>query len=219
MSENENNKNTTEFKISLPLLEKGLDALKGFLEKAIGPSATELGLMFGDGLKIRRTRNMIKNLEKVSALAEKYNIKLKQINLKALFPYLEGVSLEEDDTLQDMWANLFLNYVDSEIKMLTTVYPDILKHLSTREAEILKHMYVNGGKLRVGTRNFVGNFIVEYEDLQNLERLRLIEPESNFSLYGGSSDPKIEELEPIVFYTTSFGDGFIKSCMPRERDK
>lgn len=75
-----------------------------------------------------------------------------------------------------------------------------------------------GGKLRVGTRNFVGNFIVEYEDLQNLERLRLIEPEGNFSLYGESSAPKIEELEPIVFYTTSFGDG-LSSHVYQERDK
>lgn len=159
---------------------------------------------------------MLKNLEKVRVLSEKYNAKIKQIDLKALFPYLEGVSLEEDDTLQDMWANLFLNYIDADQKMLSTVYPDILKHLSTKEAGILKYMHENSGILSVGPKASSNKLIVDDKELQNLERLRLIEPQGNFSLVGDMSDPIIEEAAPNFYYTTAFGDDFISSCLPRD---
>ena len=119
----------SELNIKSTTLEKGLDLIKSFLEKAIGPTAEEFGLAISDNLKIRRFKNQIKNLEKAKQIAQKNNVSIKQINLKALIlPYLEGVALEEDETLQDMWANLFVNYIDTTNKNLTmTVFPEYSK--------------------------------------------------------------------------------------------
>jgi hypothetical protein len=49
-------------------------------------------------------------LNKAKEITEKENIDIKQINLKAFAPLLEGAALEADETLQDMYANLLVNY-------------------------------------------------------------------------------------------------------------
>lgn len=113
---------TTELKITIPFIEAGIDMLKDFVTRVFGSTADELGSMMSDTLKVRRLGNIFKNVEKVRRLAKKHNVKVKPATLKALYSYLEGVSLEEDPILQDMWANLFLNYIDTDANLSTIVY-------------------------------------------------------------------------------------------------
>lgn len=201
-----------EFNLKSSTIEKGLGLIKGFLDKAIGPTVEELGQGMSDNLKMRRFTNQIKNLGKAKKIAEEHNVSIKQINLKALFPYLEGVALEEDETLQDMWANLFVNYIDAEKKLTLTVFPDILKHLSSNEVKMLTFMYNNFRRIKKSLRNNeTKDFPSEYtlEEMGNLARLGLIREESNFSMYDGD---KIEELMPENYYLTEFGEAFLKAC-------
>ncbi len=193
-------------------IEKGLDLIKGFLDKAIGPTVEEFGQGMSDNLKMRRLTNQLKNLEKAKKIAEEHNVSIKQINLKALFPYLEGAALEEDETLQDMWANLFVNYIDTAKKLTLTVFPDILKHLSSNEVKMLTFMNTNFGRIKkTRWNNETKDFPSEYtlEEMGNLARLGLIREESNFSMYDGD---KIEELMPENYYLTELGDAFLKAC-------
>ena len=193
-------------------IEKGLDLIKGFLDKAIGPTVEEFGLGISDNLKMRRLSNQIKNLERAKKIAEEHNISIKQINFKALFPYLEGAALEEEDTLQDMWANLFVNYIDTEKKLSMTVFPDILKHLSSNEVKMLSFMNTNFGRIKKSRwNNDTKDFPSEYslEEMGNLARLGLIREESNFSMYDGD---KIEELVAENYYLTELGNSFLKAC-------
>ncbi|KQN32358.1 hypothetical protein ASE92_17275 [Pedobacter sp. Leaf41] len=83
----------------------------GILTKLIGPAAEEWGGIISDNLKPRRLKNQIRNLKKVQQIVQDEGLKLRNVNLKVLFPYLENVSLEEDESLQNMWANLFTNYL------------------------------------------------------------------------------------------------------------
>ena len=94
-------------------------------------------------MRLRRLKNQLKVLEKAKEMAEVMKIDIKQINLKALFPLLEGIAVEEDETLQDMWANLFVNYIDSKRNLTINVYPEVLKQLSTNEVTILKYIEVH----------------------------------------------------------------------------
>jgi hypothetical protein len=202
----------SDINIKSSTIEKGLDLLKGFLDKAIGPTAEEFGLAMSDNLKMRRLKNQLKNLEKAKKIAEEHNIRIKQINLKALFPYLEGVALEEDENLQDMWANLFVNYIDSDRNLTMTVFPDILKHLSSNEVKMLTFMNGNSGRIKKSHWNKETiDFPSEYtlEEMGNLARLGLIREESNFSLYDGD---KIEELKPENYYLTELGEALLKAC-------
>ncbi len=203
-----------ELNIKSSTIEKGLDLVKSFLEKAIGPSAEEFGLALSDNLKLRRLKNQLNNLAKAKKIAEEHNVSVKQINLKALFPYLEGVSLEEDTEIQDMWANLFVNYIDSEKNLTMTVFPDILKHLSSNEVKMLTFMSTNQSRIKK-SRYYFGNdtkdFPGEYslEEMGNLSRLGLIREEGNFGLYDGN---KIEELNPENYYLTELGDALLMAC-------
>jgi len=201
-----------DINIKSSTIEKGLDLVKEFLDKAIGPSVEEFGQSISDNLKMRRLGNQLKNLEKAKNIAEKYNVSIKQINLKALFTYLEGVALEEDESLQEMWANLFVNYIDTNKKLTLTVFPDILKHLSSNEVKMLSFMSTNYRRIKKIQWN---NEIIDYpshytlEEMGNLARLGLIREESNFSLYDGAN---IEELKPENYYLTELGEAFLKAC-------
>jgi len=201
-----------ELNIKSSTIEQAIDLLKGFLDKAIGPAVDEWGAMLADNVKLRRFKNQIRNLEKAKKIAEERKISIRQINLKALVPYLEGVSMEEDETLQEMWANLFVNYLDSEKNLTINVYPDILKQLSTNEVVILKFMEENDKRLLMNLRTQTGkNYFGKYslEELGNLDRLGLIREEPNYSFYDGH---KFEELQPEKFYLTEFAEAFLNAC-------
>lgn len=136
-----------------------LDIVKGFIEKAIGPTMEEIGLQLSDGIKMRRLRNQLNNLARAEQIAKEQNVKLSRINLKALFPYLEGVALEEDCELQEMWANLFVNYIDSNKNLTMHVFPGILGQLSTNEVKMIAFMGNNGKRLKPGKWNLeIGDF-------------------------------------------------------------
>lgn len=201
-----------ELNLKSSTIEKGLDLVKGFLGKAIGPAAEEFGLGLADNLKLRRFKNQLENFEKAKKIAELHQVNIKQINLKALVPYLDGVSMEEDETLQEMWANLFVNYIDSDKNLTMTVFPDILKHLSSNEVNMLVFMGKNRGRIK---KRSWSNDLIDYpakfslEEMGNLHRLGLIREESNFSLYNGD---KIEELAPENYFLTELGYALLEAC-------
>ena len=209
----------SELNIKSTTIDKSLDMAKGFLQKLIGPSIDELGLLFSDNVKLWRLKNQIRNLEKVKKIVEEEKINIKQVNLKVIMPYLEGVSLEDDETLQDLWANLFANYIDTSRNLTINVYPNILKQLSTNEVTILRFLHSNGNKLTF--KGLWKNVEIQfsYEELANLERLGLIKETLEISQYGGNPDESsgqwkwnFEELSSGEFYITDFGFEFLNAC-------
>ncbi|MFN8231157.1 MAG: Abi-alpha family protein [Bacteroidia bacterium] len=207
-----------DLNIKSTTIEKGLDLAKDFLSKLLGQSVEEMGLLFADKVKIWRLKNQIRNLEKVRAIVEKENLDLKQINLKVLVPYLDGVSLEEDEQLQDMWANLFVNYIDKNKLLQTHVYPSILQQLSTDEVKILEHFILNIEiKVKGSKTHETWKPDINETQLSNIIRLGLIEPrvvvgskmEIGFDTY------PLDKAE--VYRITRFGEDFYYACK-RKKD-
>lgn len=206
-----------DLNIKSTTIEKGLDLAKDFLSKLLGQSVEEMGLLFADKVKIWRLKNQIRNLEKVRAIVDKENLDLKQINLKVLVPYLDGVSLEEDEKLQDMWANLFVNYIDKNKTLQTHVYPSILQQLSTDEVKILEHFILNIEiKVNEGKTHETWKPDINETQLSNIIRLGLIEPRvvvgSKMTL--GFDTYPLDRAE--VYRITRFGEDFYYAC---KRDK
>lgn len=202
-----------EINIKSTTIEKSLELAKEFLGKLVGPSVEEMGLLFGDNVKLWRLKNQTRNFEKVKKIANKRGIELKKINLKVLIPYLEGVSLEESEFLQDKWANLMTNYLDSEKNLTITVYPSILSQLSTNEVKILDFLN-SRHNLNIGLINEQRKTKdVEYNfaEIANLERLGLIREIINISKFG-DGERDYEEQSSDEFYLTSFGSDFVKAC-------
>lgn len=124
---------SNEFNIKSSTVEIGLELAKEFLGKLITPAVEETGLLIKDQVTFWRFKNQVKILNKAERYCEKHNIKPKKISFKLLTPLLENSSLEEEEVLQDKWAILLSNLVDSEQNVENHVFPYILGQISKKE--------------------------------------------------------------------------------------
>jgi Abortive infection alpha len=216
--------------IETKALDETVKSAKTILGKLFGPAADEFGMQLADNMRVRRLRNQLKCLEKVQAIVEKEGVTMKQIDFKALFPLMEGTALEEDDDLQNMWANLFTNYIDAAKLLGTHVYPDILRQLSSDEVQTLKTMMGNRERIFVRPRNVLmgtpNEPWVYLDQITNLLRLGIVEdvPEfkNNVSRVRGSRQSKIEQNNRGLlnisktssrhYKVSEFGLQFIAAC-------
>ncbi|AZA60206.1 Abi-alpha family protein [Chryseobacterium indoltheticum] len=132
-----------EFDLKSSTLDKGLEIAKDFVDKLIMPTVEETGLFLKDHLTMWRFSNQLKMLNKAKNLCEKHNIKTKKISLKVLVPLLEYATLEEDDSMQEKWAILLTNLIDSQQNIENHVFPYILSQLSSNEFYPMEKVYEN----------------------------------------------------------------------------
>ena len=195
-------------------LEEASKTAGNLLARLLGPSADTIGLMWQNNLSTRRLGNAIRNLKKVNAIIEREGLNIKDPKLKVLMPYLDGISLEENETLQDMWANLFVNYIDASKNLTVTVYPAILAQLSTDDIKILYDMDENNGKVDVRKKEDDS----EYSDeaVANLVRLGLIEQDIILRYDGGRpgsyNGGEVDQDFSSNYLQTDFGFYFTKAC-------
>lgn len=119
--------------ITSTALEKGIDLAKDFLDKLVMPAVEETGLLIKDKVTFWKFKNQVKVLNKAKEYCEKNGIEPKTISFKLLVPLIESSGLEEDELLQDKWALLLSNMVDSEQNIENHVFPYILGQLSVNE--------------------------------------------------------------------------------------
>lgn len=120
---------------------KGIDFLEAsgvssLIKKTLGSLENRIDCM--------EFENQIKTVEKIIRKLDsiEYPYTLKPIELKLAKPFLEAVSLETDDYLQDLWSNLLINSSIEETGIeLNRIYIDILKRLSQYETKILLKIY------------------------------------------------------------------------------
>jgi hypothetical protein len=201
----------TKIDVSSTMLEKGIDLIKGFVEKLAGGTMEETGLLFAEKIRLRRLKNQIEILKKAQKIAKEANINIKQINLKVLVPLLENCSLEEEESIQDMWANLIANYADSNKTYHSAIYPFILSQLSSDEVKQIEEIY--GYKVEGTTQQFK----LDKEGINNLVRLGILEkgnPKITFHPrnFLFNKHDKIEVDETPAYKMTSLGRKFYECC-------
>lgn len=125
--------------VSSKIGEQVVDIAKNFVDSLIMPAIEETGLLIKDKVTLWRFNNQIKMLNKAKQICEKNNIDPKTISLKLLCPLLDYAGLEEDDYLQDKWAHLLANMVDSEQNIDNHVFPYLLSQISTTEFTFLEN--------------------------------------------------------------------------------
>lgn len=130
MSDDVNIKSTT--------IEKGIELIKDFAEKLIGPTFEEVGLLISDNIKYYRFKNQISILTKAKKYVKEKNIDIKHIPIKILVPLLENASLEEDDHLQNKWAFMIGNLADSNQNFQNQIFPYLLTQISLNEFQQLE---------------------------------------------------------------------------------
>lgn len=139
-----------DFNIKSSTIEKGLELAKDFLDKLVMPAVEETGLLIKEKVTYWKFKNQVKILNKAKDYCEKHGIEPKTVSFKLLVPLIETSSLEEDELLQDKWAVLLGNLVDSDQNIENHVFPYILGQISTNEFLVLEKV-VKDKKERIKT--------------------------------------------------------------------
>jgi len=104
-----------------------------------------------------------------------------------LYEILDGASLEEDDTLQDVWANLLANAADSRDQVLVrTAFPQILRQISREEALYFDEMFEINRKIK--------GYVPRIYATAPEEELELYIPKS-----GKKEEPPGPKLDPVSY--------------------
>lgn len=108
--------------------------------------ANELGNYIADKIRFLRFRSLLNVLKKAEQLCDEQGTKLKAPAIKFLVPFAEAASLEDedDDDIQNLWANLLKSSTDLEIGD-SLMFVSFLKRIGGREVELLKEL-IEGGR-------------------------------------------------------------------------
>jgi hypothetical protein len=88
------------------VVEKVADPVVGLLQKIAGPAAEEIGLTLKDAVHVYRVRRAYRLAEKFAAFCNRTGVQPRQVPLRILLPILDAASVEDDETLHTMWANI-----------------------------------------------------------------------------------------------------------------
>ena len=178
------------------LIKAGADAvMRPFSElllKLFGPSFEQIGGRWGDFWKNwreKRARDFVSKLERIQ---RERNLQLREVPTKLLQAVFDNASLEDNDELQTLWANLLLNASDArELNLVSIVFPDILKDLGSREVKFLDALY------RDANERLQGHPLIEEIAQMPYDRSELMElyAAAGLSRAGNIANPSPEELQ------------------------
>lgn len=115
------------------------------LRRVAGPAADEIGLTLRDSLRLVRAELQLRFLQRFQRKLAEANIDPQAVKFSLLFDIISGASVEDDDELQDIWANLLANAADPRRQALvTTAFPMILKQLTKEEVHFLNMLFETG---------------------------------------------------------------------------
>jgi Abortive infection alpha len=113
----------------------GAGRLSEALADLLSPFSNSMGLL-GDQLGYARRAAAFRAARKAVAMLERDGIAAGNVPPKILLPWLEGASLEVDQTLEDAWAGLLARAVKSADAVIVS-YMDVLKRIGAKEAKLL----------------------------------------------------------------------------------
>ncbi len=151
----------------------------GFVKETMG--------ILSDNAKFARWKNFIKITKEANEISEKYNLPELSAKLPIAFevPFIEQASLQENETMQKMWANLLANAAANN-SSAKTIYVSILKELTPSEALVLDMIHsgmkekgrADPAHYSISLRIVISKLKENNSDYQtvvdNLYRLRLI---------------------------------------------
>jgi len=116
------------------------DKLADIIHKLAGPMAEEIGLLMADTIKVYRVKNWLKVAEKTQALLGKAKLPPTAVPPRLFLPILEAASLENDESLQELWAGLLAS-ASQESDSLSPSFIETLKQLTPAEAKVLNDFF------------------------------------------------------------------------------
>ena len=126
--------------------QKFIDAsekLGSFLKMVCGDAIIELGGTITDWAKFFRYKNLLHIKDKVEDIHKKRKTEGKAIPIPPRYaiPLVEKASMEDNETIQDMWAGLIANATDPDMRLnLNKIFINIISSLEPLDAKILMYL-------------------------------------------------------------------------------
>jgi hypothetical protein len=212
-------------------IKQSLAPFQDLIRQLLGPTATEVGLAWGDSTRLWRVKRLVLFLEDFHQFVTKRGLKLKPVAVKTLFPLLEGATLEDDDDLHQRWVALLVNAARTDYQSAIPAYfTDILRQLTCAEAHFLDSAY---DELTLGAEKRRTELQARYPDFKgdavamlgisgklistvhsmavdNLERLRLVT--RNFTALAVDDALSNTMATGNHLYITDLGRAFVNAC-------
>lgn len=116
----------------------------GFISRFIEGSIEQGMGIFEDKLKYMRWERQVRLMQRADQLLKEIGLDkpTRPIPLKLAVPLLEAASLEDDDSLQDIWARLLVNAANGASRIsLQRAFIVVLEQLTPLEAALLQKIY------------------------------------------------------------------------------
>jgi hypothetical protein len=214
------------------------EKLGGFVAKIIKePLEATIGILT-DRLRYIRWERQIRLADRCNEIIGDRNLhrNTRVVAPQLAFPIIQNASLEEDDILQDLWANLLVRAMDASSEIPRRAFIDIIKQLESMDVRLLEFIYstylqrralkksnFSAEEIKIYKHEILENFEINdnvYKTaIDNLMRVRLV------SSYVEESD--VETKDPDGSYDfhevsihhgydiiciTSFGVSFVRAC-------
>ena len=146
------------------------DKVVDLLHRLAGPMFDEFGAILADKVRVYRAKNLVSTMRKTERILREAGLPANAVPTRLLLPIMEASSVENTETLQEMWAGLLAtasqqtdSVSPSFIETLKQLTPDEALHLEVVCQETLKSQekehLTDGTELVLwafGARIFVG---------------------------------------------------------------
>jgi hypothetical protein len=206
-----------------------VDKAVDLLHRLTGPMFDEFGAILADKAKVYRAKNLVSTVRKVERILGDAGLPANAVPTRLLLPIMEASSVENTETLQEMWAGLLAtasqqtdSVSPSFIEALKQLTPDEARHLEVICQESLKlfkkERLTDGTELVLwafGARSYVGpkEFDVPpsvYPD--TYERLGLIRRNYKVNSYFDRSEEKVSSDVDDWYEFTEYAIRFLDAC-------
>lgn len=208
----------------------------GFVAKVIREPLESAVGMLSDRLRFIRWERQLRMVDRCEEIIRKRKLegKTRPVPAKLALLIMENASLEENDELQDLWANLLSSALDPNFKgTLRSAFIDIIKQLEVVDAYVLNYLYhsyldsikkqeiseeespssIGWERDEITTALSISNSVYE-NSVDNLMRVRCVKP-LVLKLTGirAGDEPMTIDKGYDTICLTSLGKSFVEACM------
>ena len=203
-----------------------IEKIADLVHKLAGPLAEQVGMTLGEKFSAYRVKNWIKTVEKTERLLRDANLPANAVPPRLFLPIIEASSIEDNETLQNMWAAL-LATASQETDAVSPSFVETLKQLAPDEARYLERVceidLTERGRLSL----LPNKALPDYSDFERwgmsirdvpwgtFERLGLVRREYEVHARhdtDGDRRPIIQTETDYWFVFTEYGVSFLAAC-------
>ena len=148
----------------------GIDkSLRATFNALFRPALEETGHLLGDRIRGWRARNLASVVRKVDTRLAKRNVSdddIAALKLAVGLPILERASAQDDEVLQDLWANLIVSSV-ADGHEIDPSYIEILHQFTRLDCEVLDFVVHNTFASMARDGDFMAVVAIKMEDIES----------------------------------------------------